>query len=112
MINFQAESKIKAKAKRPRGKEGENDQKGQKPQAGQAQDLQKAVSLHASMRKPYRTAGLSLDVEHLTLLWQMWDSSTLRGKMWILEPLRPSANRHRKQSREQQHLETPSEKKS
>lgn len=40
-INFQAESKIKAKAKGSCGNEGDNDQKGQKPQAGQAQDLQK-----------------------------------------------------------------------
>lgn len=47
LINFQAESKIKAKAKGLCGKEGDNDQKGQKPQAGQAQDLQKAVFLHA-----------------------------------------------------------------
>lgn len=67
-INFQAESKIKAKAKGLCGKEGHNDQKGQKPQAGQAQDLRKAVSLHASMRKPYGTAGLSLDVKHPILL--------------------------------------------
>lgn len=66
LINFQAESTTKAKAKRACGKD--NDPKGQKPQAGQAQDVQKAVSLHGSLRKPYKTAGLSLDVEHLTLL--------------------------------------------
>lgn len=88
LMNFQAESKIKAKAKRAHRKEGNNDQKGKKPQAGQAQDLQKAVCLHGSMRKPYGTAGLPLDVEHLTLLWQTWDSSTLRGKRWILEASR------------------------
>lgn len=68
LINFQAESKIKAMPKRAHGKEGDNDQKGQKPQAGQAQDLQKAFSLHGSLRKPYRAAGLPLDVEHLTLV--------------------------------------------
>lgn len=34
-----------------------------------------------------------MDVEHLTLLWQTWDSSTLRGKRCILEASRPSANR-------------------
>lgn len=66
LINFQAENTTKAKAKRARGKD--NDPKGQKAQAGQAQDVQKAVSLHGSLRKPYRTGGLSLDVEHLTLL--------------------------------------------
>lgn len=93
-MNFQAERKIKAKAKRAHGKEGDNDQKGQKPQAGQAQDLQKAVSLPGSLRKPYRAAGLPLDVEHLTLLRQTWHSSTLRGERWILEASRPSANRH------------------
>lgn len=94
LMNFQAESKIKAKAKRAHRKEGDNDWKGQKAQAGQTQNLQKAVCLHGSLRKPHRRAGLPLGVEHLTLLWETWDSSTWRGKRWILEASRLAANRH------------------